>query len=161
MHKVSYLATPRVERQSHYLEVEGYQGENKRFEILYQVIEYPQSLWIRRFRDVDQRTNLRSLVCRASAGYPLASNWQNGPRRICVRSQAESPAPGDHLCSSLATSSRLPFDCSVNVDFCCSDWPYFMISLSLMIRFISAIRSELTHTASVRHWKRRSLCYRM
>lgn len=66
-----------------------------------------------------------------------------------VHFQVLFPALVARLCSSPATWYRLPFrqvsNCRPTGE--ASD-EYFMISLSLTIRLISAIKSELTHTVS-------------
>lgn len=43
------------------LEVERDQAEHQRLEILHQVVEHPQTLWVSRLGDIDKRSNLGRL----------------------------------------------------------------------------------------------------
>lgn len=88
---------------------------------------------------------IRPLVVRS---YSFDSQTPVVPRKRCVHCPVGSPAPGAHPCSSAATWSRPP---CVRLarrvgQIVQHGVSYFMISLSLMIRLISWIIAELTHT---------------
>ena len=70
------------------------------------------------------------------------------PRKRCARFQGESQAPDVRPCSFAAISHRLPcISCQPLPLSRLIDGSHFMISLSLMIRFISFIIVELMHTS--------------
>ena len=45
-----------------YLEMQRYQREDESFEILHQIVENTEPFWVSRFRDIDKRSDLGSLI---------------------------------------------------------------------------------------------------
>lgn len=85
-----FIEVSRMERsQEKYpnLEVQSDQREDEGFQILYQVIEYAKSFGIRRFRDIYQRADFRSLRGSKSAeeDRPASCGQLDEPRRRYVR----------------------------------------------------------------------------
>lgn len=91
------------------LEVQRDQAKDKGLQVLHQVVEHPQPLWVRRLAHVNEGPDLRrlhkgGLVVRCSR----KMNKEAPPRRTRARSLTESQAPGGRPCSSGATSYRPP-----------------------------------------------------
>ena len=78
---------------------------------------------------------------------------QQLPRTRCVHCPVGSLAPACHPCSFLAICYRPPLKFVSNSEFMsCKRAGHFIISLSLTIRLISAMRRELTHTVHHISW---------
>ena len=124
------------------------QGEHQSLQILDEVIEDPQTLWVLGFGDIDEGANLGGLRSGALVSYLYLEGAQRDiPRKICVHCPTGSPTPVVHPYSSEATCYHLPYPIvSPPSPTKCPRETYFIISLVLMIRLISSTIRELTHT---------------
>jgi hypothetical protein len=127
--------------------VQRYQRKDQRFQILYKIVEDAQSLWIVGIGDINQRANLRCLKELVSVVCTIKPKMNTNFERNMIVIHADFkllPPVFVLLWPVLVTFPRplSAFDCHLSSD----NSLYFIISLLLIMRLISAISVSLTHT---------------